>query len=74
MQQPVPVSKRDEAQVLGELRRSVERAAVQLSDGSAWTPVLGVLASELADGQPFFFKVARASSSRSSSDVPVVSS
>jgi hypothetical protein len=65
---------RGEAQVLEELRAAVERAAGGLSEESPWAETLSVLEKELKSGQPFFFKVALASSSRSKSDVPVVSS
>lgn len=63
-----------EARVLEELRVAVGDAARQLSEDSPWAGTLGVLDEELRAGQPFFFKIALASSSRSKSEAPVVSS
>lgn len=63
-----------DAQVLAELLDHVRHAAARLSDESPWAPSLAVLEEELEAGQPFFFKVALASSSRSISETPVVSS
>lgn len=63
-----------DAQVLAELLDNVRHAAAKLSDGSPWTPSLAVLEEELEAGQPFFFKLDLASSSRSQSDTPVASS
>lgn len=65
---------RDETQVLGELLGAVERASNELAAESSWQPTLALLSTELGEGQPFFFKVARASSSKSMSDASVVSS
>lgn len=63
-----------EAEVLGDLRESVRRAREKLEDHSLWRPCLEVLEGELEDGQPFVFRIALASSSRSNSDAPVSSS
>lgn len=60
-----------EAETLRDLRAAVSRAANQLDASSPWTPALEILAEELEAGQPFFFKFALASSSRSMSDTPV---
>jgi hypothetical protein len=65
---------RDEAQVLRELRQVVRAAAQEVSQESEWLPTLRLLDDELGEGQPFFFKVAFASSSKSMSDASVVSS
>ncbi len=63
-----------EALALRDLRAAVDRAGGELSDESPWSPTLALLAEELGDGQPFVFRVALASSSRSKSEAPVASS
>ena len=55
------------------LLAAVERARRRLPDQVSWQPGLEVLAGELQEGEPFFFKFAFASSMMSSSDTPVVS-
>ena len=63
-----------ETQVLGKLQGDVEAALRRLGDDSPWASTLPVLAEELAAGQPFFFRFDLASSSKSISEAPVVSS
>lgn len=63
-----------EAEALGDLREAVETVASCLRPGSPWAGPLAALSEELADGQPFFFRFALVSSSRSNSDTPVTSS
>lgn len=65
--------KQAEARALRRLQRAVEGTAEELEPGSPWAETLAALGEELRDGQPFFFKIALASSSRSISDTPVTS-
>ena len=52
----------------------IRRLQSELDPASAWQPTLDLLEQEVKDGQPFFFKLALAKSSKSMSDAPVVSS
>ena len=61
-----------EAEALGDLCDAVKMAASRLRTGSPWSETLAVLGEELELGQPFFFKLDLASSSRSINDTPVV--
>lgn len=63
-----------EEEVLRGLQREVVDAARKLDSGSSWSPTLALLAEELEEDQPFFFRCALASSSRSNSETPVTSS
>jgi hypothetical protein len=63
-----------EREALDDLLADVRRARKRLDPASVWQPTLEELESELQDGEPFVFKVAFASSSKSKSDTPVVSS
>jgi hypothetical protein len=57
--------------VLSDLAEQVAQAAARLGEGSPWLATMAVLTEELREGQPFFFKFALASSSRSISETPV---
>lgn len=63
-----------ERESLDEFLADVRRTRSELDPASAWQPVLDLLAEEVEEGQPFFFKFALASSNRSNSDAPAVSS
>jgi hypothetical protein len=60
-----------EHQALEELEAAVAKAADRLDPDSPWAPTLALFQEELAEGQPFFFKFAFASSSKSMSETPV---
>jgi hypothetical protein len=61
-----------EGENLDDLLGAVRRTAAKLPEASPWLPTLEVLEEELEEGQPFFFKIACASSSRSKRETPVV--
>jgi hypothetical protein len=61
-----------ESKALLKLRGEVENALREIGRDSQWRPSLEVLATELGEGQPFFFKIASASESRSMSDASVL--
>lgn len=63
----------DEQAALADLHGAVVSARERLAEGSEWAPTLDLLADELRDGQPFFFKLDLAASSRSNSETPVAS-
>jgi hypothetical protein len=64
----------EERRAISELQAIVRKTAGLLDTSSPWGPTLELLATELEEGQPFFFKVAFASSSKSMSDVSALSS
>lgn len=59
--------------MLADLHAAICRASSELASDSPWARALNVLAAELEDGQPFFFRFALASSSRSKSETVVAS-
>lgn len=63
-----------EAEALRSLSEVVQATSRELDSDSPWQETLDVLRGELADGQPFLFRIALASSSMSKSEAPVVSS
>jgi hypothetical protein len=57
----------DEQKTLNDLWEAVEVASSRLDDRSSWKATFDLLKMELAEGQPFFFKVASARSDQTAS-------